>query len=146
MTTGLKSEIFLAGHALALFTDGTETSSVAFSYAMYELARNPDHQQKLYDNIIDKLGSDEGQWNVNSILDDMHYLEAVLHESMRLHAPLPVITRICTKKYTLPKNKRQSEGLVIEPGTIVNIPVLGIHSYADSALNKSILRGFSARF
>lgn len=125
--TGLKSKTFLAGHALALFIDGTETSSVAFSYAMYELARNPDYQQKLYDNIVDKLGLDEGQWNAN-ILQDMVYLEAVLHESMRLHAPLPVITRKCTKKYTLPKNKRQSEGLVIEPGTIVNIPVFGIHS------------------
>lgn len=111
---------------MALFIDGTETSSIALSYAMYELARNPHIQEKLFDNIVDKLGVDEGKWNADT-LQDMVYLEAVLHESMRLNSPLPVITRRCTKKYALPKNKRQSEGLVIEPGTVVNIPVFGIH-------------------
>lgn len=126
MVTGLKSKTFLAGHAMALFVDGTETSSIALSYAMYELARNPDIQEKLYDNIVDKLGLDEGKWNADT-LQDMVYLEAIVMESTRLHTPLPVITRLCTRTYTLPKNKRQPEGLVIEKGTVVNIPVFGIH-------------------
>lgn len=126
MITDLKSDIFLAGHAMALFVDGTETSSIALSYAMFELARNSDVQEKLYENIVDKLGLDEEKWSADS-LQDMVYLEAVLHESMRLHPPLPVITRKCTNKYSLPKNNRQSEGLVIEPGVAVNIPIFGIH-------------------
>lgn len=94
--TDLKSKTFLAGHAMALFVDGTETSSISLSYVMYELARNPNIQEKLYDNIVEKLGLDEAKWNADT-LQNMVYLEAVFHESLRLNSPLPV----CSKQFFL---------------------------------------------
>uniref|UniRef100_A0A1B0CGS0 Cytochrome n=1 Tax=Lutzomyia longipalpis TaxID=7200 RepID=A0A1B0CGS0_LUTLO len=47
---GLK-DIDMVAHAVTFFLDGFETSSVAMSYALYELAKNPDCQDKLRSEI-----------------------------------------------------------------------------------------------
>lgn len=123
---GISNETFLAGHAMVLFADGTETSSIALSFALYEMACNPECQQKLYNEIIEKLEKSDGKWNSDAV-QEMIYLEAILHESMRLHPPATVSNRRCTKEYRLPKNKRQTEGILIEPGTVVQIPIYAVH-------------------
>lgn len=124
--TGIKTDIFVAGHAFSLFGDGTETSSQALSFTFYDLAANPDIQQKLYEDIVSKLDSNDGKWSAEA-LQNMTYLEGILHESMRIHPPFAVLAKRCTKPYELPKNDHQSEAMTIQPGTVINIPVLGIH-------------------
>lgn len=42
-------------------------------------------------------------------------------ETLRLWPPVPVLTRICTKEYQIPKSN-----ITIEKGTLVFIPVLGL--------------------
>lgn len=116
----------LAGHTLALFMDGTETSSTMFAYALYELALNPHCQEKLFDEITQKLANHDGKLTAEA-LQEMIYLDGVLYEALRMHPPLLVMTKTCTQKYTLPKTSEQSEPVTIEPGTVINIPVLGVH-------------------
>lgn len=110
---------------MVLFTDGTETSSIALSFALYDLASHPECQQTLYGEIIEKLDKCDGKWNADAV-QEMVYLQAVLHESMRLHPPATVSHRRCTKEYRLPKNERQTEGVLIKPGTVVQIPIYAI--------------------
>lgn len=116
----------LAGHTLSLFIDGTETSSTALSYALYELALNPACQENALDEIV-KVISKHGGEVTNEGLQEMIYIEGILHESMRMHPPLMVMTKLCTQPYTLPKTSGQSEPTTINPGTAVNINMWGIH-------------------
>lgn len=110
---------------MSLFIDGTETSSTALSYALYELAQNPQCQGKLHKEIEETLAKHDGQLTAESV-QGMAYLEGVLLEAMRKHPPLLVMTKTCTQPYTLPKTSEQSEAVTIYPGTVVNIPVLGV--------------------
>lgn len=48
---GITNENFLSGHSFTTFSEGTETSSMDVCYALYELAKNPDSQEKLYKEI-----------------------------------------------------------------------------------------------
>lgn len=119
-------ETFLAGHAMSLFVDGTETSSNVLSYAMFELASNPQIQEKIYKEITENMAKHGGELTAEG-LQEMTYLEGVLLETVRKHPPLLALLKICTKPYTLPKTTGQSEPVTIQPGTVVNIPVFAIH-------------------
>lgn len=118
-------DTFLAGHIVGLFIDGTETSSSALSYALYELATNPHCQDKLFEEITENMAKHDGQLTFEGI-QEMVYLEGAMLESLRMHAPLMTMSKVCTKPYTLPKTSKQTEPLTIQPGTIVNIPTMGI--------------------
>lgn len=98
----------------------------SYFHLLYELARNPECQDKLYEEIIEKLEKTDESWNVYN-LNEMTYLDGVLFEALRIHPTATTLVRITTKEYRLPKNKRQTEGVLIEPGTVVHIPILGIH-------------------
>lgn len=111
---------------MALFVDGTETSSTVLSYTLYELGSNPRVQKKLFDEITVNMAKHGGQLTAEGLLE-MEYLEGVLLESLRKHPSLLAMLKVCTKPYTLPKLSGQSEALTIQPGTFVSIPVLGIH-------------------
>lgn len=116
----------LAGHTLSFFIDGTETSSTALSYALYELALNPDCQQRAFDEIAQVFSKHDGKITIEG-LQEMVYVEGILHEALRMHPPFIVMSKICTESYTLPKTSGQSEGVTISPGTPVNINMWGIH-------------------
>lgn len=111
---------------MSLYLDGTETSAVALSYAMYELARNPDCQEKLYEEVTKILTKYEGNPTYEA-LQEMNYLEGVILEASRIHPPALVLTKLCTESYTLPKTSKQSEPTTIKPGTVVQIPIFAIH-------------------
>ena len=53
------------------------------------------------------------------ILQNLPYLDMVVHETLRLHPP-GVLSRVCVKDFT-------GEGLDIKKGTQIHIPVIGIH-------------------
>lgn len=93
---------------------------------MYELAANPHVQEKLFDEISQTLNKYDGQLTFDG-LQEMSYLEGVLMEVLRMHPPMIAMSKVCTQAYTLPKTSQQSEPITIQPGTVVNIPVMGIH-------------------
>lgn len=119
-------ETFLAGHTLSLFLDGTETSSTVLSYALYELALNPHCQEKALEELTRIIGKYDGTITAEG-LQEMIYVEGLLLEALRIHPALIVMAKTCTQQYTLPKTSGQSKALTIDPGTIINIPALGIH-------------------
>ncbi|XP_055303189.1 cytochrome P450 6B1-like [Sitodiplosis mosellana] len=119
-------EIFLAGHTLSLFFDGTETSATALSYALYELGRNPQCQEKLYEEIVRITAKYNGKITYEG-LHEMIYLEGVILEASRIHPPAMVLGKVCNQHYKLPKTSKQTKSVTIAPGTVVNISILGLH-------------------
>lgn len=116
----------MAGHTLSLFIDGTETSSSALSYAMYELGLNEHCQEKAFDEIKRVIAKYDGKITGEG-LQEMIYIEGILLEAIRMHPPLIVMAKTCTQRYTLPKTVGQTEPITINPGTVININTSSIH-------------------
>lgn len=125
---GFNDRTLLAGHTMVLFADDIETSSIALSFALYDLANSLECRKKLYEEIIEKLVKSDGKWNADAV----HCTENVLSPSCITWINAITSTcdgasnRRCTKEYRLSKNKRQTEGISIEPGTVVQIPIHAI--------------------
>lgn len=120
------NDVELAGYSLTLFVEGYETSSSVLGFAIYEVARNPDIQERLYEEITDVLAKYDGEVTFEA-LNEMDYLDNVIHETMRLNVVAPLISKICTKKYTLPLIDGQKEPVTIYPGTPIQISARALH-------------------
>jgi len=73
-----------------LFIAGHETTANALTFTLYLLAKKPDVQQKVFDEIID-VESQTG--DIVEQLQKMTYTNAVLNESMRLYPPAWITDR-----------------------------------------------------
>jgi cytochrome P450 family 6 len=90
------------------------------SYCLFEIARRPEIQRKIQDEIDRALkasGSDDFTYEN---LHEMKYLECCIDEALRLYPPVPFHLRTATKDY-----KIADSNLTIPKGTAVYIPVLG---------------------
>lgn len=111
---------------MAMFVEGYETSSSVLAFAIYEMARNPDIQERLHMEVSDVLEKYNGECTFEA-LQEMEYLDNVIHETMRLDVVAPLMSRICTKEYTLPLLKGQKKPVTLQPGTVVQICVRALH-------------------
>ncbi|XP_075237076.1 cytochrome P450 9e2-like [Lycorma delicatula] len=116
----ITEDIVVAQSVLFLIA-GFETSSTLLTFASYELALNPDIQDKLRDEILTILDKYDGECNYQA-LSEMNYLEMVLNEALRKHPPIGRTDRVCTKEYTIP-----GTNVTINPGESVCIPIMGFH-------------------
>uniref|UniRef100_A0A1B0D094 Uncharacterized protein n=1 Tax=Phlebotomus papatasi TaxID=29031 RepID=A0A1B0D094_PHLPP len=80
----------ILGHVFTFFIDGYEMSSNVLAHALYQLAKNPEIQDKLRDELqsLESLGCIA---NPNS--EQCEYLHRILLESLRINAPLPFVTK-----------------------------------------------------
>ncbi|XP_050513842.1 cytochrome P450 6j1-like [Diabrotica virgifera virgifera] len=102
-------------NTMFLLVAGHETTSSAIGYALYELAVNPDIQEKLRNSVQDNYKTYEGLTYEG--VQKNNYLDMVINETLRKYGLLPVLDRDALADY-------QFEGtdLVIEKGTAVYIP------------------------
>ncbi len=73
-----------------LFIAGHETTANALTFTLHLLGRNPEVQQKIFEEIIEIESQTE---NVIEQLQKMTYTNAVLNESMRLYPPAWITDR-----------------------------------------------------
>lgn len=115
----------IAAQALTFFTDGYETSSTALAVLLYDLACNPDVQKRLREEVDSVIAQHNGQLDLD-IVQEMEYLDMAVQESLRIHPPVPMISRLCTKPFELPLSNGKT--FTVEVGTPVVTPMLAIHS------------------
>ncbi|KAK9128581.1 hypothetical protein Syun_017378 [Stephania yunnanensis] len=80
---------------LEMFIAGVETSSKALQWATAELISNPIVFDKLREEIVSLVGTT--RLVQESDIPNLPYLQAVVKEALRLHAPAPLILRKCTE-------------------------------------------------
>ncbi|XP_055613263.1 cytochrome P450 4d2-like [Uranotaenia lowii] len=73
--------------------EGHDTTTIAIAFTLLLLARNPEVQEKAYNEVINILGSNLETPVSYRDLQDMKYLEMVIKESLRLYPPVPIIGR-----------------------------------------------------
>nr|QTM97422.1 Cytochrome P450 [Sitophilus oryzae] len=114
------------------FVAGFETSSTAMTFALLELAQNQDIQNKLRKEIEDVLLVHDGKVTYEAVME-MKYLDMVVNEAMRKYPPVPVISRMCNRRYEVP-----GTDVVIEKGIRVHFPVYGLHRDPDYYPNPEV--------
>ncbi|KAF9815448.1 hypothetical protein IEO21_04619 [Rhodonia placenta] len=72
---------------------GHETTSNAVAWCLYALTQNSEIQQKLRDELWSVPTEDPTMDELN----ELPYLEAVVRETMRVHAPVPATERVAIK-------------------------------------------------
>ncbi|XP_063218441.1 cytochrome P450 6j1-like [Bacillus rossius redtenbacheri] len=104
---------------------GFETSSSVVSFALYELAMSPGIQDRMRREIQDVLQKHDSEVTYEAIAE-MTYLDMVMMETIRKYPTVPQLERKCLQDYKIPGTE-----IVVEKGTSVMIPVLGIHRDKD---------------
>lgn len=112
----------IIANTILFFVAGFDTSSSLMSFAVYELARHPNIQEKAREEINTVLQKYKGEISYEAI-KEMTYLMQVMDETMRLHPSLIALARTCTKDYQL-----RDTDIIIEKGTSVAISTIGLGS------------------
>jgi cytochrome P450 family 9 len=90
----------------------------------YDLALNPDVQQKLFKEIA-ATNEELGGKNLNyDALQKMKYLDMVISEGLRKWPPAPAIDRFCVKEYKLKLDDRAE--FTIEKGKYCWLPIYAL--------------------
>lgn len=114
----------LVAQCLIFFLAGFDTTSTTLGFAAYELALNPDIQERLRNEVSDVEDSLHGkEINYENLLK-MKYLDQFVSEVLRKWTPAPGIERYCVKHFTFNLDGKE---ITIEKNQSVLIPVLAWH-------------------
>ncbi|KAK4873605.1 hypothetical protein RN001_012965 [Aquatica leii] len=117
----------LIAQAVMFFLAGFDTSSTALTFCAYELAINPDIQEKLRNEIDQVMSSNNGDFVGYDDLLSMKYLDSVLTESLRKWPPLVFNDRRAVKPFTIESKMPGEETIHFPEGTVCVIPIYSIH-------------------
>ncbi|XP_022729302.1 LOW QUALITY PROTEIN: cytochrome P450 71A26-like [Durio zibethinus] len=112
-------EVSIKALILDAFAAGTHTTYTVLEWAMTELLRHPEIMKELQKEVR-KVACEKSEISEDD-LDNMHYLKAVIKETLRLHPPIPLLVpRISTEDVRI-------NGYDIERGTqvIINAWAIG---------------------
>ncbi|KAL2763322.1 cytochrome P450 4F12, partial [Daubentonia madagascariensis] len=100
---------------------GHDTTASGLSWVLYNLARHPEYQERCRQEVQELLRDREPKEIEWDDLAQLPFLTMCIKESLRLHPPVPMVTRCCTQDIVLP------DGQVIPKGVICLINILGTH-------------------
>ena len=99
------------------FIGGVETVATTLALFVYTMAKYPDIQEQLYQEIIGELNFDRLE---HTDISELKLLHACLLETLRMYPPIHQHQRVCTKDCTV-------EGILFKKGTFINIPIFAGH-------------------
>lgn len=95
---------------------GHDTTTAASCWALRLIAKHPEVQEKLFQEIIEVIGEDKSKPTTYRDLQDLKYMECVLKETLRLYPTVPVIGRYFEQDVDI-------NGQIIPAGSNYNIPI-----------------------
>ncbi|KAJ6566197.1 cytochrome P450 [Mycena capillaripes] len=114
-----------------LFFAGHETTSSAITWALHELSLNTAVQSKLREELLTISNDNPSMDELNAL----PYLEQVIRETMRVHAPAVFTTRMAMEDDLLPLSKpyidkkgKSHDSFPIPKGQMIHIPILAVNT------------------
>nr|XP_027788271.1 cytochrome P450 4F2 isoform X3 [Marmota flaviventris] len=101
--------------------EGHDTTASGLSWALYNLAKHPEYQERCRKEVQDLLRDRDPKEIEWDDLAQLPFLTMCIKESLRLHPPVTVISRCCTQDVVLP------DGRVIPKGVTCLISIFGTH-------------------
>ncbi|KAG2085843.1 cytochrome P450 [Suillus cothurnatus] len=108
-----------------LLLAGYETTSISLTWALIELSRHPNVQTCLREELL-AFGSDP---TYDQLKASLPYLDAVVHEILRLHPPLGEFIRLAAADDIIPLSEpvrtvsgEMTDSISIAKGTLITIP------------------------
>ncbi|KAK7042020.1 cytochrome P450 [Favolaschia claudopus] len=113
---------------------GHETTSTAASWTIYELAKNPELQSRLREDLLSLDNDTPSMDDLNSL----PYLDCVVRETLRANAPVPITFRTAMRDDIIPlgtpytdRNGLVHDTLEIRKGQWIVIPILSVNRDPD---------------
>ncbi|XP_017776440.1 PREDICTED: cytochrome P450 9e2-like [Nicrophorus vespilloides] len=116
----------ITAQALIFFFAGFEPVATLMVLMAYELAVNPDIQERLQREIDAVLEENDGKITYE-VINKMKYLDMVTSETLRKWPAALELNRVCVKPYTIPPVSPDENLVTLKVGDIISIPVYGIH-------------------
>ncbi|KAI0297456.1 cytochrome P450 [Multifurca ochricompacta] len=117
----------------ALLLAGQETTASSLTWFFWEIARHPESQERIREEISVVYRRNNGAELSAADLDGMTYTQAALKESMRLHPIVWMLGRVASRDDAIPlafpittKSGQQVSSIPVKKGTIIDIAV---HAY-----------------
>uniref|UniRef100_A0A1I8NFA4 Cytochrome P450 n=1 Tax=Musca domestica TaxID=7370 RepID=A0A1I8NFA4_MUSDO len=108
----------IVGEVFLFFTAGFNTTSSALCEALYELAKNPEIQDKARSQVMDILDRHNNNITLEAV-KEMRYIKQIIMETLRKYPLLFAVSRYSRRACTLPTT---NGSLNIEPNTLLLIP------------------------
>ena len=113
----LTTEEILA-QAFTFYFAGHDTSAHTIAWALYEIAQHPEVEAKLYEELVEVMGDKDTPTFEEA--SKLTYLQWVIKETLRLHAPAGSFSRETTEE-------TEVAGVLVPAHTTVTISVLAAH-------------------
>ncbi|KPJ15756.1 Cytochrome P450 6B4 [Papilio machaon] len=111
----------LAAQAFVFYAAGYETSASTMTYLFYEVAKNPEIQEKVIAEIDEVLKRHNDEITYDC-LNEMTYLQQVFDETLRKYPIVDPLQRNAEMDYVIP-----GTDTIIKKGQTVLVSVLAIH-------------------
>ncbi|XP_017050145.1 cytochrome P450 9b2 [Drosophila ficusphila] len=116
----------IVAQCFVFFFAAFENNSNLICTTTYELLRNPEIQERLYEEVKETHDSlNGGSLNYDAV-QKMSYMEMVISESLRKWTLAALTDRHCSKDYTL-TDEDGTKIFDFKVGDRVNIPISGLH-------------------
>ncbi|XP_067687712.1 cytochrome P450 3A19-like [Haliotis asinina] len=106
----------IVGQGTLFFIAGYETTASTLTFASYNLAMNPDVQEKAYNEIREMLGNEEPNYDN---IGKLKYLDNVISETLRLYPPVIALSRRASENIKI-------KGVTIYEGQTVFVPTIAL--------------------
>lgn len=107
----------IVDNMLTFLAAGHETTAKALTWTLYLLARAPEWQQRIREEVRQVVGNDAVR---SEHLERLPVTRQVVKEAMRLYPPAAIMSRIVTKPTTVGND-------TLQPGSIIVIPIYALH-------------------
>ena len=119
-TGRMMSDEEIIDNLMTFITAGHETTALGLAWTFHLLARHPDCQARLFEEIATVT---EGGPLAAEHVSKLTYARQV-SEAMRLYPPAPIISREVTSEFTV-------GSYTIPAGTVIYVPIYAVHHHAD---------------
>ncbi|KAG1818504.1 cytochrome P450 [Suillus subaureus] len=124
------SEDEILAQMKVLLLAGYETTSISLTWALIELSRHPDVQTRLREELL-AFGPDP---TYDQLKASLPYLDAVVHEILRLHPAVPEFTRCARVDDVIPLSEpvctesgKMTDSISIAKGSLMVISIRAIN-------------------
>uniref|UniRef100_A0A0K8TV67 unspecific monooxygenase n=1 Tax=Epiphyas postvittana TaxID=65032 RepID=A0A0K8TV67_EPIPO len=116
------TESVIAAQAFVFYAAGYETTASTMGYMLYQLALNPDVQDKAVAEINEVLKRHDGKLTYDAI-KEMPYMDNVFDETLRMYPIVDPLQRNVQADYKIP-----GSDITLKKGQTILLSVNGIHN------------------